>query len=117
MIVTMCVAMFVVVRRAKLEREELARQRAFQDRVDALAKFSSMHESSVASKVQRQHEESDRKVAEGLAEAERLREARDKRDLEQRRLAMKKSMEYNVAMMEHQRKLKEDEKLEAVERR
>ena len=109
--------MFVVVRRAKLEREELARQRAFQDRVDALAKFSSIHESSVASKVQRQHEESDRKVAEGLAEAERMREARDKRDQEQRRLAMKKSMEYNVAMMEHQRKLKEDEKLEAVERR
>ena len=109
--------MLPVICRAKLEREELARQRAFQDRVDALAKFSNMHESSVASKVQRQHEDSDRKVAEGLAEAERQREMRDKRDLEQRRQAMKKSMEYNVAMMEHQRKLKEDEKLESVERR
>lgn len=102
---------------AKLEREELARQRAFQDRVDALAKFSNMHESSVASKVQRQNEDNDRKVAEGLAEAERQREQRDKRDFEQRRLAMKKSMEYNVSMIEHQRKLKEDEKLDAIERR
>jgi len=109
--------MFDVHCRAKLEREELARQRAFQDRVDALAKFSNMHESSVASKVQRQNEDNDRKVAEGLAEAERQREQRDKRDFEQRRLAMKKSMEYNVSMIEHQRKLKEDEKLDAIERR
>lgn len=103
--------------RAKLAREEEARQRAFQARMDALASFSKSYESRVGSRLQQQKEENDKIINANLAESDRKRAERDKADFDRRRNTSLQNTEYNIAMMEKKKKAAEDERREAMERR
>ncbi len=103
--------------RAKLAREEEARTRAFQARMDALASFSKNYESRVGTRLQQEKQDEDRLVNANLAEADRKRAERDKNDYDRRKKTSMQDTEYNIAMIEKKKKAAEDERLEALERR
>jgi hypothetical protein len=100
-----------------LAREEEARTRAFQARMDALASFSKSYESRVGSRLQQQKEENDKIISANLAESDRKRAERDRADLERRKMHSMQNTEYNITMIEKKKKAQEDERLEALERR
>lgn len=103
--------------RAKLAREEEARNRAFQARMDALASFSKSYESRVGTRLQQEKEDEDRLISANLAEADRKRAERDKNDYDRRKTTSLRDTEYNIAMIEKKKKAVEDERLDALDRR
>eukprot|EP00598_Pedospumella_elongata_P004909 CAMPEP_0184980074 /NCGR_PEP_ID=MMETSP1098-20130426/10111_1 /TAXON_ID=89044 /ORGANISM="Spumella elongata, Strain CCAP 955/1" /LENGTH=541 /DNA_ID=CAMNT_0027503433 /DNA_START=50 /DNA_END=1675 /DNA_ORIENTATION=- len=102
---------------AKLAREEEARTRAFQARMDALASFSKSYESRVGTRLLQEKQDEDRLVNANLAEADRKRAERDKNDYDRRKKTSLQDTEYNIAMIEKKKKAVEDERMEALERR
>jgi hypothetical protein len=103
--------------RAKLTREEEARQKGFQARMDALASFSKSYENRVGRTQQQQKAENDKIIAADLEESDRKRAERERTDLERRRQHSLQNTEYNIMMMEKKKKAQEDERLEAISRR
>lgn len=103
--------------RAKLAREEEARQRAFQARVDALAQFSKSYENRVGRTLQQQKVENDKLVAASLEESDRKRLERERGDAERRRQQALTNTEYNISMMEQKKQAQEAERVEALTRR
>lgn len=65
-----------------MAREEEARVKAFQARMDALAEFSRSYESRVGRTLQQQKEENDRAIQASLEESDRKRAERDRQDFE-----------------------------------
>lgn len=104
-------------RRAKLEREEIARATAFQSRMDALQGFANNYESRVGAKAKQDQVEKERAMTNALREKERQDEERERAKAETRRQQSLQSAAFNAELMERKRAAKEAERLESLERR
>mmetsp|Transcript_702 Transcript_702/g.1212 ORF Transcript_702/g.1212 Transcript_702/m.1212 type:complete len:550 (+) Transcript_702:112-1761(+) len=102
---------------AKLEREEQARQSAFQKRVDELAKFSNGYEQRVGERLQAQKEADEKLVMQNILEAERKRAERDKIDEDRRRSVAKRNQQWNIDMMERKQRQQQEQKIDNLNRR
>jgi len=101
---------------AKLEREEAARVKAFEDRVAALKKFETSGAGAAAAKQQTLNDEMTKTMAEIEAKHERDAQAlEDKRN--RRQQEMVNSRQYNMTLIETKKKQKEDERRADLERR
>jgi len=100
-----------------LEREEQARQSAFQKRVDELAKFSNGYEQRVGERLQAQKEADEKLVMQNILEAERKRAERDKIDEDRRRSVAKRNQQWNIDMMERKQRQQQEQKIDNLNRR
>lgn len=101
----------------RLEAEERARANAFQSRMDAMQHFTSSYQSSVGTRLAQQKLEDERLLVQKQAEKDRADLAKEQAKQDARRKRMQASMEENIAMIENKQRVKETERMQALEMR
>eukprot|EP01038_Epipyxis_sp_PR26KG_P004700 gene4700-6600_t len=101
----------------KLEREEKARTEAFQARVDALASISKNYENRVGARLEQEAKAETKKVMSQIEEKDRSDYEKEKLKQEKRQLEMMRATEFNISLIEKKRREKEQERLDAFDRR